>query len=150
MITVSTEPRISLVRRDSEELVRLLVHLTLQLRDHERTCLEAAGLSRPQARALWALRPEHVLTVRALAESMRADASNLTTVLRELEDRGLVERGTAQHDRRALALQLTAAGEAARRGLIECLEPPSVAALDPADRERLIAILREIDRGTRS
>jgi DNA-binding MarR family transcriptional regulator len=138
------------VRVDTEELVHLLVHLTLQLREHERVCLETLGFTHSQARALWALRADGPLPVRALAESIHGDPSNLSTAVRELEERGLVERSPGTHDRRVRAVQLTDAGRAARRRLVECLELPSVAALAPKDRDRLLALLREVDRGRRA
>jgi DNA-binding MarR family transcriptional regulator len=138
------------MRSGSEEMVHLLVHLSLSLREHERGCLERLALSHAQARALWALRPGETTTIRALADSIRGDPSNLSTALRGLEERGLVERGESARDRRATALQLTAGGSKARRELVDCLEPPAVAGLDPADRERLLELLREVDRRGRA
>ena len=132
---------------DSEELVHLLIHLTLQLREHEGRCLEQLGMTHSQARALWAVRPGQTTTVRALADSIRGDPSNLSTALGELERRGLVERTPSPHDRRARALRLTSKGRSQRAQLVACLEPPAVAALMQSDRQRLIELLREIDRG---
>lgn len=130
----------------SEEMVHLLTHLLLRLREHERTCLERFEMSHAQARALWALRPGDTTTIRALADSIRGDPSNLSTSLRDLEARGLVERAEAVHDRRATAIRLTLEGETVRAALVDCLEPPAVADLPSADRERFLEILRDVDR----
>jgi len=131
-------------------MVHLLVHLSLGLREHERSCLERFGLSHAQARALWALPPEETTTIRALADSIRVDPSNLSTALRDLEERALVVRTEFAHDRRAVAVRLTDEGVTVRRLLVDCLEPPAVASLAPVDRERLLELLREIDQRGRT
>jgi DNA-binding MarR family transcriptional regulator len=70
--------------------------------------------------------------------------------VRELEERGLVERSAGAHDRRVRAVRLTKSGRKARRLLVDCLELPSIAALAPRDRERLLVLLREVDRNRSS
>jgi len=130
---------------DSEEMVRLLVHLVLHLREQERACLERLSLTHAQARALWAIRSDDVLGVRMLAERVDSDPSNVSTTVGELEERGLVERTSAAHDRRLRALRLTPVGRALRRRLVGCLEPAAVTALDPKDRDRLLELLRQLE-----
>jgi len=134
------------VRADAEELVELLIHLARRLREQERRCLERFGLSHQQARALWALKPGEPLSVRALAERIGADPSNVSTVIHGLEERDLVDRSAAANDRRRRALSLTKTGEEAREALVAWFEPPAVARLDPGERKRLLDLLRQIDR----
>ena len=144
--TISNTTTLSIVSVDSEELVELLVHLTLRIREHERQCLDRFRISHQQARALWALKPGESMSVRALAGRIAADPSNLSTALGELEERGLIERVPAPHDRRVRPLSLTDDGATERRRLVECLVPPPVAALAPDERQRLAELLRALDR----
>jgi DNA-binding MarR family transcriptional regulator len=74
---------------------------------------------------------------------MHCDNSNITGIVDRLEERGLVERGAAEGDRRVKLVALTQAGreihdELARRRA----EPPAeLAALSDADLRKLRQIL---------
>jgi DNA-binding MarR family transcriptional regulator len=78
-----------------------------------------------------------------LAQQMHCDNSNITGIVDRLEERGLVERGAAEGDRRVKLVALTQAGreihdELARRRA----EPPAeLAALSDADLRKLRQIL---------
>jgi DNA-binding MarR family transcriptional regulator len=67
-------------------------------------------LSPPQALALRHLEPGSPLPMSALAELLHCDNSNITGIVDRLEDRGLVERRAAAHDRRIKHLLVTEAG----------------------------------------
>ena len=78
----------------------------------------------------------------ALADYLACDASNVTGLVDRLEGRGLVERRSAEHDRRVKLLCLTEAGAELQRRLMERLaEPPaSLSALSTAD----LSVLRDV------
>jgi DNA-binding MarR family transcriptional regulator len=79
-----------------------------------------------------------------LAERLRVNRTLMVAVADELERDGLVERRRDPADRRAYALHLTAAGEAARAALgaeLRRAEAIATARLDAAECERLNALL---------
>src|SRR4051794_7591459 len=71
------------------------------------------ALSPPQVRALGVLDPDRPVPMSELAEALHCDNSNVTGIVDRLEDRGLVERRSAAHDRRGEKL----AGARRRGGL---------------------------------
>ena len=105
--------------------------------------LSGLGLSFPQAHALRLLDPQEPLPMSALAERLICDASNVTGIVDRLEARGLVERRSAEGDRRVKALTITPAGVALRGVVMEIMsEPPAaIAALPPPDQRALRDIL---------
>src|SRR4051794_15686696 len=88
-------------------------------------------LSPPQVRALGVLDPGRPVPMSELAEALHCDNSNVTGIVDRLEDRGLVERRSATHDRRVKMLVVTDRGAAVREQLAERLDeaPPPLAAL---------------------
>ena len=103
-------------------------------------------LSPPQLAALRALEPGSVSPMSELAGILHCDASNVTGIVGRLEDRGLVERRAATHDRRVKHLVLTDAGIALHEQLVRRLdEPPAAfAALTEDEARRLRDLLRKI------
>jgi DNA-binding MarR family transcriptional regulator len=101
-------------------------------------------LTKPQAGALLQLDPERPIPMSGLAGALMCDASNVTGIVDRLEDRGLVERRSAPHDRRIKMLALTPAGARVRRQLDARLgsPPPGLTALSPADQRALRDLLR--------
>jgi MarR family transcriptional regulator, organic hydroperoxide resistance regulator len=101
-------------------------------------------LTKPQAGALLQLDPDRPIGMSALAGVLMCDASNVTGLVDRLEDRGLVERQSAPHDRRIKMLALTPAGARVRRELDSRLgnPPPGLAALSAADQRALRDLLR--------
>jgi MarR family transcriptional regulator, organic hydroperoxide resistance regulator len=87
---------------------------------------------------------ESPLPMSTLAGSLGCDASNVTGLVDRLEGRGLVERQSAQHDRRVKLLALTDAGRALRERLLERLmEPPAaIAGLSATDLRALRDVMR--------
>jgi DNA-binding MarR family transcriptional regulator len=79
-----------------------------------------------------------------LAEAMHCDNSNITGIVDRLEQRGLIARRPADHDRRVKLLVLTAEGQGVREKLAERMaDPPAeLAALSSADKRALRGILR--------
>jgi MarR family transcriptional regulator, organic hydroperoxide resistance regulator len=101
-------------------------------------------LSPPQLGALRSLDPDEPRPMSELAGMLHCDASNITGIVDRLEDRGLVERRSAPHDRRVKMLALTPAGASLRERVAEQMsQPPAeLAALSAADQRTLRDLLR--------
>jgi DNA-binding MarR family transcriptional regulator len=80
----------------------------------------------------------------ALAKMLACDSSNITGITDRLEQRGLVQRASAENDRRVKLLVLTEDGERVRKEITKRLAvpPPQIAALSEADQKSLRDILR--------
>jgi DNA-binding MarR family transcriptional regulator len=78
-----------------------------------------------------------------LAKQLACDSSNVTWITDRLEERGLVQRQAAEHDRRVKLLVLTAKGRALRAEIEERLSeaPPPIAALSHEDQRTLRDLL---------
>lgn len=98
------------VRVDTAQLMELL-SVSLGVYYGEFT-IAAAGenLTASQGKTLTVLRRGPV-AMRALAEIMACDASNITGIINRLEKRGLVRRETSAADRRVTHLVITPEGE---------------------------------------
>jgi MarR family transcriptional regulator, organic hydroperoxide resistance regulator len=101
-------------------------------------------LSPPQVMALRQLDPDQPKPMSELAVALRCDNSNVTGIVDRLEDRGLVERQPAEHDRRVKMLSITPRGVEVRARLSARLaEPPEpLAALSIEDQRALRDIMR--------
>ena len=101
-------------------------------------------LSPPQVMALRVLEPGRPVPMRELARALHCDNSNVTGIVDRLEDRGLVERRSATHDRRVKMLAVTEKGAEVRERLAERLErpPDALARLSPDDQRTLRDIMR--------
>ena len=131
----------------AEEISSLFNRVAFRLKDHQFSCLERFELSAIQANALWRMDPSGSVSVGALAERFRSDPSNLSAPLDALEERGLVVRRPAAHDRRVRTVRLTEEGRALRQRLMTCLfdEPPIVAGLPADERRALRDLLAKLD-----
>lgn len=136
---VQTKPRPS----PAHEAQKFFFELGMEQRTKVGAELARLGLSFAQAHALRLLDPEEPMPMSALAERLFCDASNVTGLVDRLEARGLVERRSAEGDRRVKALTLTAAGVELRDSVLAVMsEPPeAIAALPPADQRALRDIL---------
>ena len=101
-------------------------------------------LSPPQVMALRHLDPNEPKPMSQLALALRCDNSNVTGIVDRLEDRGLVERRAAEHDRRVKMLTITARGAEVRARLAARLEEPPepLASLSNEDQRTLRDIMR--------
>lgn len=101
-------------------------------------------LSPAQAFALQRLDPSEPLPMGNLARALRCDSSNVTGMVGRLEERGLVERRAAEHDRRVKELVLTGRGAEVHAALQARLRepPPALAGLAAHDHRALRDILR--------
>ena len=103
-------------------------------------------LSPPQALALRHLEPGSPLPMSALADLLHCDNSNITGIVDRLEDRGLVERRPAAHDRRVKHLLVTERGAEVRERLTERMDsaPAELDRLTKAEQRQLLALLRKV------
>ena len=101
-------------------------------------------LSPPQLGALKALEPGRPVAMSELATILACDNSNVTGIIDRLEDRGLVERRSAEHDRRVKMLVVTPAGQELRERLVEAMSqpPPALAALSTGEQRALRDLMR--------
>jgi DNA-binding MarR family transcriptional regulator len=127
----------------AHEAQKFFFEIGMEQRTKVGGALSRLGLSFPQAHALRLLDPEEPLPMSALAERLICDASNVTGIVDRLEARGLVERRSAEGDRRVKALTITPAGVELRGVVMEIMsEPPAaIAALPTADQRALRDIL---------
>ncbi len=139
--------RVAGQEREGEELAQETWALLFEVIRHEMRHFPAIAaefeLSPVQVHVLRAL-GESPLPMSSLAGFLGCDASNVTGLVDRLEGRGLVERQSAQHDRRVKLLVLTESGEALRKRLLARLmvPPPSIAALSGTDLRALRDIMR--------
>ena len=113
------------------------------LRQHWTNHAAALGLSNAQITVLLALAPGEPEPMRSLAARLDSDASNLSALVDRLEHRGVVQRRSAEGDRRVKALVLTPAGEKLRADFWSGLlaDPGPLAPLDEAQLNTLIEVL---------
>ena len=96
-----------------------------------------------QGYALKLLTTDRPIAMSELADTLACDASNVTPIIDRLEERGLVDRRSAEHDRRVKVLVVTPRGARLRERLIERMKepPPAIAGLSRADQRELRDIL---------
>jgi len=128
----------------AREAQQLFFEIGMSQRVRAGRALHELGLTFVQAHALRTLDPERPLPMSELAELLVCDASNVTGIADRLELRGLVERRSADGDRRVRALALTPAGVALRDRALEIMHAPPapIAALSQKDQRALRDILR--------
>jgi len=118
-----------------------------RLRAHTRTVLEPFGLTPSTARALEMVSRHGPVRVSTLAEHLRVAPRTATELIDDLEQRGLAARRPDPGDRRAVLVELTAAGERATgdiRAARDAAGERFFAVLDEADRRDLARILRRL------
>ena len=127
-----------------QEAWSLVGKLFWQMRPRMLAVAGELGLTPPQMFALRALDPAQPVPMRELALELHCDSSNVTGLVDGLEARGLVERRSAEHDRRVRMLVVTAHGAEVRRRINEVVEtvPPALASLSAEDQRALRDILR--------
>lgn len=113
----------------------------LSLRESE--AMRGAGLTESQFGVLEALLHLGPLCQRELAEKVLKSAGNMTTVVDNLERRGLVERRRDGSDRRVVTVHLTARGEEVVREVFPRVVGSLVgafSALTARDQDQLAAL----------
>ena len=127
----------------AHEAQKLFFEIGMTQRAKVGAALNELGLGFAQAHALRMLDPDEPRPMSALAERLFCDASNVTGIVDRLERRELVERRSAEGDRRVKALTLTPAGVELREEVMALMsEPPeAIASLSVADQRALRDIL---------
>ena len=112
--------------------------------------IAASGLTPTQFGVLEALLHKGTLTQAALGRKILTSPANMTDVIDKLAGRGLVRRGRAPGDRRAVRVSLTEAGQALIGGLFPdhaAAMARAMRALSVADLETLDGLLRRLGLG---
>ena len=124
----------------------LLSRLMMSRKGHMLETAAAFELSPPQMWALRHLEPGTPLPMSALAELLHCDNSNVTGIVDRLESRGLVERRSAERDRRVKHLIVTEAGAEVRRQVAARMNqpPPGFQRLTADEQRRLTTLLRKL------
>jgi DNA-binding MarR family transcriptional regulator len=138
-MAVQAKPRPS----PAQEAQKYFFELGMAHRTKVGAQLGQLGLSFAQAHALRLLDPEKPMPMSALAERLFCDASNVTGIADRLEARGLVQRQSAEGDRRVKALTITPKGMKLREQVVELMiQPPeAIATLSEEDQLALRDIL---------
>jgi DNA-binding MarR family transcriptional regulator len=121
---------------ESEQFVDLILRLSHRVAEFRELNSARAGVSGVQLRALLLLSRAagRELTFTALHQKLETSKPNVTTLVRRLEKRGLVERRSSEEDGRVIHLRLTPHAEevvsrvqpaiqAATDGLLALLQP---------------------------
>ncbi len=131
--------------KPQEELVSRLMELFARTLDHQGGCLDALELTYSQAKLIWRLEASDTPSLKELARRCGVDPSNLSGVVDQLAERGLVTTRPAEHDKRVRIVRLTGEGVRARRRLVACLaQNPSIGSLSATQQKQLLEILREV------
>jgi DNA-binding MarR family transcriptional regulator len=127
----------------AQEAWSLMSRLFWEMRPRMLRVAAESGLTPPQLFALRSLDPEKPVPMRALAQALHCDSSNVTGLVDGLAAQGLVERREAEHDRRVRMLVVTERGIAMRLRLQEAMAqvPAPIAALSAEDQLALRDIL---------
>lgn len=132
-------------KSEQEELVSRLMDLFARSLDHQGTCLETLELTYAQAKLVWRLNAGDTPSLKEAARRCGVDPSNLSSVVDQLTERGLMTSRPAQHDKRVRIVRLTGEGVRMRKRLLACLaENPVVGSLSPARQKQLLDILRDV------
>jgi MarR family transcriptional regulator, organic hydroperoxide resistance regulator len=132
-------------KSEQEELVSRLMELFARSLDHQGTCLQRLELTYAQAKLIWRLQAGDTPSLKEAARRCGVDPSNLSSVVDQLIERGLMTSRPAQHDRRVRIVRLTGEGARMRKRLLACLaENPAVDSLSPAQQKQLLEILRDV------
>ena len=127
--------------RETAGLVDLMWLVMRRIWDHAEERLAPYSLSLKHNWALHAL--DEPMSMSALADRLGIDASYVTTIADQLEERGLIERRPHPTDRRVKSLALTPEGRRLRETLADELwvEVPVLDALTADERQELWRLL---------
>lgn len=115
----------------------------MQTSDALTEVLNEHGLTNATAQALWAIAPEgEPPSMKTVAERLFCNAPNLTFVVNQLLDRGLVVKSVDPNDRRSRTVALTEDGTRVRRAVIDAtLAASPLANLDEQELRSLVDLL---------
>ena len=119
---------------ESLDFLRTLWALTHELRAMSKRMRSRLGLTGPQRLVIRILGSTPDLSATELAKLIELHPSTLTGILRRLEQRSLIARGSHPHDARRAVLRLTAAGQRMNRKNEHTVEAAVARALARLDR----------------
>ncbi|MGW4012006.1 MarR family winged helix-turn-helix transcriptional regulator [Streptomyces sp. NPDC004763] len=109
-----------MTRSTLEAVVAANHELFMRTGDRIEAVLAGHGLTPATAQALWAIYPDQAPpSMKTLAGRLYCNAPNLSFVMNQLTDRGLVERTADPADRRSRVVALTDDGRRVREAVIE-------------------------------
>ena len=110
----------------------------------EYVCAAEFELSAAQSKVLMSLQPGEAVPMRALAERVGSDPSNLTGLVDKLEARGALRRMPDPDDRRVKTLRLTEEGQRLRESFWHRLthDAGPIAPLTPIQVRQLCELLQ--------
>ncbi|MGW2514152.1 MarR family winged helix-turn-helix transcriptional regulator [Streptomyces scopuliridis] len=132
-----------------ESVVRAHHELFMRTADRLAKPFDELGLTNATAQALWLIDPdEPAPSMKVLAGRMHCNAPNLSFVVNQLIDHGLVERGADPADRRVRVAVLTERGREIRERVVRLtLDQTPFADCEPEEIAHLAEILwRVLDR----
>ena len=134
-----------MAKQQQEELVSRLMELFARTLDHQGTCLQTLELTYAQAKLIWRLEAGDTPSLKEAARRCGVDPSNLSTIIDQLTERGLMTSRPATHDKRVRIVRLTGEGVRMRRRLLACLsQNPTLGSLSSLQQQQLLEILREV------
>jgi DNA-binding MarR family transcriptional regulator len=125
------------------QLIGRVFHLGALTGAAAAAALQELELTEPFANVLWQLDPlGPAPSMSDLAQVRLCDPSTMTSLVRKLEARGLVERQSSLDDRRSKVVKITEAGIEVRSRLIQVMATTSpLARLTIREQERLYDLL---------
>ncbi|MGW7517532.1 MarR family winged helix-turn-helix transcriptional regulator [Streptomyces sp. NPDC054796] len=122
----------------------------MQANDRLTAALAEHSLTHATAQALWAIDPDEAPPpMKTIARRVFCNAPNLSFVMKQLTERGLVERTVDPHDRRSRVVNLTDDGRRVREAVIEAaLGTSPLARLEPDELRELAALLNKALQST--
>jgi DNA-binding MarR family transcriptional regulator len=129
----------------ASEAWTLLAELVAGQRGRTMCVCSEVDLAPGQLMALKSLDPDTPVPMRELATALACDNSNVTGIIDRLEERGLVERRPAPHDRRVKMLVVTPKGREVRTRIKARMEEPPepLLRLDAGEQRALRDLLRK-------
>lgn len=131
---------------DLLSVVRAVHEISMVTSTRLEPLLARLRLTQQTAQALWVIDPEREAPpMRVVAQRLHCNASNVTFIAKQLEERGYVVRRRDPQDGRSSVLVLTPEGERVRREVVdEALALTPFAALSPAELTALADVLTRV------
>jgi DNA-binding MarR family transcriptional regulator len=136
------------VAAPGDEAWAVLAEIFMSDENHSRfhAACEAVDVGPPALKLLLGMEPGVGTPMRVFADKLRCDASWVTSLVDDLEERGYVERRILPSDRRVRAIVITKAGLSAQAKAKRVLHkaPTSMNALSEAEQRKLRDLLEKI------
>src|SRR5882762_446038 len=130
--------------RDVQQASYLLHRMAERQQAYYAATAAEFGLTAAQSKVLMSLQPGEAVPMRALAERVGSDPSNLTGLVDKLEARGALRRMPDPDDRRVKTLRLTEDGQRLRESFWHRLthDAGPIAPLSPVQVRQLCELLQ--------